>query len=259
MLGPVISLQSKGSLLQEEVDGYRSLIRRRVEHEPVQYITGTQEFWSLDFHVNPSVLVPRPESEKIIEIALDKATHINGFREGKGRVLDLGTGSGALAVCIAHEMPSALIWATDISPAALEIARLNAERNGVSDRIKFCLGDLWEPAMEERSTFDLIVSNPPYISDDEYPSLPLEVRDHEPKLALCGHYNGMYYIEKIIAEAWKYLNPDGCLIMEMAPGQTEKALNLLERAGDYEGLDRVRDHTQSYRLVTAGRAGIAVD
>jgi release factor glutamine methyltransferase len=245
-------------LTKEEVDGYRSLIKRRVKHEPVQYITGEQEFWSLDFHVNPSVLVPRPESEMLIEIALDNATHINGFNEGKGRVLDLGTGSGALAVCIAHEMPSALIWATDISPAALEIARLNAERHGVSDKIKFFLGDLWEPVMGEGLSFDLILSNPPYVSDDEYPSLPLEVRDHEPRFALCGHSDGMYYIEKIIAEAWKYLNPGGCLVMEMAPGQTERALGLLVRQGAYECIDRVKDYTRSYRLVTARRTGLNI-
>jgi release factor glutamine methyltransferase len=240
-------------LTKEEVDGYRGLIRRRLAHEPLQYITGTQEFWSLDFCVGPSVLIPRPESEILVELALEESKNMPCLQERNIKILDLGTGSGALAVAIAHEMPEASVWATDVSPEALETARHNARVHGVSDRIKFYQGDMWEPISAGGDLFDMILSNPPYISDDEYPALSPEVREHEPKLALYGYAEGMFYIEKIIAMAWRHLNPGGYLLVEMDPRQTTKALRLIDRSGGYEKGSRVRDYSHRYRIVTARR------
>lgn len=240
-------------LTQDEVDGYRSLIRRLVDHEPVQYITGKQEFWSLDFAVGPSVLIPRPETEILVELALEKSRNMPCCKEGKIKILDLGTGSGALAVSIAKEMPEASLWATDISTEALKTARINAVAHDVSEKITFCQGNMWEPVIREGTSFDLIISNPPYVSDDEYPGLPAEVRDHEPRVALCGHSKGMFYIEKIIVEGWRHLNEGGYLMLEMDPRQTEAALQLVDRVGKYENGTRVKDYSRRHRVVTAQR------
>lgn len=240
-------------LTKVEVDGYRSLVKRRVEHEPLQYITGKQEFWSLDFKVNPSVLIPRPESEILVEMAIEKSSGEHGFTESGINILDLGTGSGALAVSLATEIRGAFIWATDISSDAIEIARFNAETHGVLERIKFCQGDMWKPIIDEGVFFDLIISNPPYVSDEEYDALPAEVKDHEPRIALCGYSDGMFYIDKIITDGWRYLNPGGHLLLEMDPRQTTKALRLFDQARVYEEASRRQDYSHRHRVVSARR------
>jgi len=231
-------------LNDSEISGYRSLIKRRINREPTQYITGIQEFWSMDFAVTPQVLIPRPESELLVEqvISLCGPTPF---------ILDLGTGSGALAVSLAREIEGASLWASDISRESLDVAILNSEKHGVEDRINFVQGDLWQPFLDQGNRFDLIVSNPPYIAAEEYDSLAPEVRDHEPRQALDGREGGLFFIERIISGGAEFLNPGGWLLMEMDPRQTEKSLELLDKNGHYCDKKRIKDYTQRYRVVIA--------
>ena len=166
-------------------------------------------------------------------------------------MLDLGTGSGVLAISLARELQGVNFWASDISEEALNLARLNAKKHGVEDRIEFRLGDLWEPFKNQPLTFDVIVSNPPYVASEIFDSLPPEVRDHEPRMALDGRDGGMYYIEKIISQGQNYLNSGGWLLLEMGPEQTPEAIALFEKAQRYEEKRRIKDYAQDYRVVMA--------
>ncbi len=196
-------------LASEEVDRYRELVKRRATREPVHYIVGRREFWSLDFAVDRRVLVPRPETELLVELGVKELSGRTG-----ARIADIGTGSGALAVSLAHELPDAVVVASDFSAAALEIAPGNAERNGVGDRIEFVHGDLFEPygGMEP---FDLVVSNPPYVTTDEYEELEPEVRDWEPPTALVAEDDGMLTTLRLIEAAPPCLMADGVLMVEV--------------------------------------------
>ncbi|MCD4715444.1 MAG: peptide chain release factor N(5)-glutamine methyltransferase [Desulfobacterales bacterium] len=241
-------------LTEKEVSGYRALIRRRLQYEPLQYITGIQEFWSIDFLVDPRVLIPRPETELLVTHALRLLKPAAESKNQEPKILDLGTGCGTLAVSLAKEVPNAQIWATDNSHGALELARLNAQKHGVSDRIQFKEGDLWEPLMNLGITFDIILSNPPYVASEEYNDLPPEVRDYEPRSALVGGDGGTYYIERIITEAPRYMKPKAWIMLEMAPDQTEKTLGLVEQTEGYGEKTRIRDYSRLYRIVMAQRA-----
>ena len=238
-------------LNDEEISGYRSLIRRRLNREPIQYLAGRQEFWSLEFIVGPEVLIPRPESELLVEqaIALCREERLTETRSPG--ILDLGTGCGALAISIARELENARIWACDISGDALNIANLNARKHAVESRIEFLQGDLWQPVMDQGLTFDIILSNPPYIDADAFDHLAPEVRDHEPRLALDGREGGMFYIEEIIKKGTDYLNPGGWILLEMDPEQTQKALGLIEENNLYGEKKRVKDYSHQYRVVMA--------
>ncbi|MBW1902757.1 MAG: peptide chain release factor N(5)-glutamine methyltransferase [Deltaproteobacteria bacterium] len=238
-------------LNESEISGYRELIKRRLRREPLQYITGIQEFWSMDFIVDPQVLIPRPESELLIEQAIERFKTAAVHGDHSPRILDLGTGCGALATVLAKEIPKSKIWATDVSQAAINIARINAEKHGVSEKIEFIQGDLWQPLRDKDITFDLIVSNPPYVSAEEYEDLPPEVRSHEPRLALDGREGGFYFIKEIIEGSPNFLNPDGWLLLEMAPSQTDRALELLERIDAFDKKMRIKDYSHRYRVVCA--------
>ncbi len=198
-------------LLPPEVDGFRRLIRRRAAREPLAYILGRREFRSTDFFVDRRVLIPRPESELLVEIAVAAAP---ASSNGTGISLaDVGTGSGVLAVCLALELSAARILATDLSASALEVATENAGRHGVDGRIDFALGDCLEP-LHEHGPFAAVVSNPPYVSDDEWKGLAPEVARWEPPLALAAGLEGMDMIERLIDGAPAVLEPDGLLVME---------------------------------------------
>lgn len=238
-------------LTEREISDYRTLIRRRLRREPLQYITGVQEFWSLDFVVDSRVLIPRPESELLVELALDRVKATALLENHAPRLLDLGTGCGALAISLAKEIQHAQIWATDISAGALELAGLNAKKHGVAERIEFRQGDLWKPLVNQGITFDIILSNPPYIAPEAFDDLPPEVRDYEPRLALDGQEGGTYYIEKIIMGGLDYINPGGWIILEMAPDQTEKAVRLMEQIKGYNEKSRIKDYSHRYRVVCA--------
>lgn len=226
-----------------ELSRFREVVRRRGSHEPTQYITGRQEFWSLEFEVNPSVLIPRPETELLVEKALELVG------ADPVRVLEIGTGSGAVSIALAIERPSLVLVATDRSPAALETARRNAGRHGVSDRIFFVAADLFQGISPSGSAFHLIVSNPPYVSDEEFAALPEEIARHEPALALLGKGpRGLDFIRRILRDAGRFLAEDGMLLVEIGRGQQEFLEEELRRfpglrlegfLRDYSGIPRV--------------------
>ena len=213
----------------ETAEKYFALVARRAVGEPTQYLTGKQEFWGLEFEVTPAVLIPRPETEHVVEVALErlgprgiKIRLDTGEPSAPLRVADVGTGSGCLAVALAHELPHATLFATDISAAALEIARRNAARHGAADRIQFVECDLLEallvsPLIPRPSPllFDVIVSNPPYVARNEAATLPREVREHEPETALFGGPTGLEIYARLIEQAGALLRPGGILVVEL--------------------------------------------
>jgi release factor glutamine methyltransferase len=212
----------------ETSEEYFELLRRRAHGEPTQHLTGKQEFWGHEFEVTPDVLIPRPETEHLIEVALDRLA-VREVRAGRPSrlngenvtLVDIGTGSGCMAITLAKELPGATIYATDISTAALEVARRNASRLGVSDRIQFIESNLFEAFQEPRVTnhdlrlFDLTVSNPPYVSLRDAESLPIEVREHEPHIALFGGKEGYELYGALISQAGRHLKPGGLLVLEL--------------------------------------------
>jgi len=235
-------------LTENEVSGYRHFIKRRIKREPLQYITGTQEFWSLAFKVNPHVLIPRPETEILVDQALTLA---GSFHNAPLHILDLGTGSGIISVSMAKEVPESLILATDVSGKALEVARENAQEHGVLDRITFLRGDLFEPLMSEKPVFHLIASNPPYVCTHEIQGLFPEIALHEPRLALDGGKDGMHLLKKIICQAPQFLHPGGWLLLEMSPYQVENALLTLAGTGVYQNETKIEDYSHRQRVVMA--------
>ena len=234
-------------LHEREVSGYRSLIKRRVNREPLQHITGTQEFWSLEFTVAPQVLVPRPETEVLVEKIIE--LYRKKCLLDHPKILDLGTGSGVIAVVIAREIPEAEIWATDISRDALDLAVLNSHKHGVKETIHFLCGDMFEAIDNQGLKFDVIASNPPYIPSRLLGSLAPEVRDYEPRLALDGGEDGMSLVAKIITEAADHLNQGGWLVVEMDPDQTPTAMNLIQQSGNYSAPERIKDYSHRHRVV----------
>jgi len=217
---------------------YFSLIARRASGVPTQHLNGHQEFWGLDFEVTPDVLIPRPETEHVIEVVLERlaiaAGNAASQRDAAYRIADVGTGSGCIAVALAHEFPGARITATDISAAALEVARRNAARHGVESRIDFVECNLLDSLLHEsRLTnhdsrlLDAIASNPPYIGRNEAATLAREVREHEPDTALFGGETGTEMYAPLIAQAAALLKPDGILVLELGHNSAEHVSRLL--------------------------------
>jgi release factor glutamine methyltransferase len=209
---------------EAELAAYRDLIKRRLAGEPVAYLVGEHEFWGMPLYVDPSVLVPRPDTETVIEVA--RGLRVD--RSAPCRVLDLCTGSGAIAIALAKELPAASVVATDVSEAAAAIARKNAARNGMGERIDVRTGDLWAPVGDD--TFDLIASNPPYIASAVIPTLDAEVR-REPVLALDGGADGMAFYDRICGEARRHLVSGGALVVEHGFDQADAVRERFERAG----------------------------
>ena len=220
--------------------GYSQQIERRLAGEPIQYITGECEFYGLSFSVNRDVLIPRPETEHVVEKVLELASLLVG-----PRLVDVGTGSGAIAIALAHESPGAKVTATDVSDAALRVARRNAERTEVAERIRFLEGDLLKPVAAEQ--FEFVVSNPPYVATDDRASLALEVRDHEPDVALFAGSNGLDIYRRLVPAAYRVLVAGGFAVFEIGYGQAEAVAELFSAAGfvdiefakDLQGVDRV--------------------
>jgi len=216
-------------LSDNESKKFLELLERRIDGECVAYILGKKEFRGLEFFVNPSVLVPRPDTEILVEAVLEKAEVWN--KAGAGgetiRVLDLCAGSGAIAVSLKNEMPGLELWATDISAEALETARANAARHQMGESIRFCLGNLFD-ALPPELTFHVIASNPPYIPSAEISRLSPEVQ-REPRLALDGGGDGLGIIREIIVRSHDYLEPEGTLLLEAAPEQMKSVSQALEK------------------------------
>jgi release factor glutamine methyltransferase len=237
-----------------DAESFFALIARRANGEPTQHFTGKQEFWGLEFEVTPDVLIPRPETEHVIEVALDRLA-VRELRAGRKQTLtgdglqiaDIGTGSGCIAIALAKELPQASVFATDISSAALTVARRNAERHRVSDRVHFlecslldkvsCVGARYVVPLRPEGAhselhgsrfLDLIVSNPPYIGRREAATLMREVRDHEPEIALYGGEEGYELYADLITQAATHLKPGGILVLELGHNSLPAVRPLLE-------------------------------
>ncbi|MDD5712595.1 MAG: peptide chain release factor N(5)-glutamine methyltransferase [Smithellaceae bacterium] len=234
------------SISPEEFRAFELLIGRRSAGEPVAYIVERKEFWSLEFEVNPAVLIPRPETEILVEEVL--AT-IAG-RNNPLRILDIGTGSGAIACALACELSAAVV-AVDNSAAALEVAKRNAVRNGLGGRIHFLKSDLFAGL---DGLFDVICSNPPYISAAEYPGLPRGVKDYEPRDALLAGPKGTEVHELIIGKAIDYLAEGGWIFLEIGAFQEEELRKIFVATGRYEGIEFRSDYGGLTRVVKAKRS-----
>jgi len=222
------------ALSDDEARRYFALLARRAAGEPTQHLTGKQEFWGLEFEVTPDVLIPRPETEHVIEVVLDRlaARELRAGRsqktDGAGlQIADIGTGSGCIAIALAKELPAANFVATDISSAALAVAQRNAQRHGVADRIRFLESNLLDAFLSPPS-FDLIASNPPYVGRREADSLPREVREHEPASALYGGEEGYELYADLIAQSARLLKPGGLLVLELGHNSLPAVQPLLD-------------------------------
>jgi len=265
---------------ESELARYKALLKRRLVGEPVQYVTGTAAFMFSEFEVNPAVLIPRPETEALTEVALRM---VGGTMKGAGprdaagsvtrpsglesapkaggsvtesgvSVADIGTGSGVIAVTIAQKCLLATVYATDSSAAALEVARRNAERTGVGERIMLLEGPLFEPLREAGLSghLSMIVSNPPYVPSGEIDDLQPEVRDFEPRAALDGGPDGLDYLRKIAQDGPTFLRPGGALVLEVGDGQAEAVRAMLEAS--LTDVEVLRDYAGRDRIVTGRRA-----
>jgi release factor glutamine methyltransferase len=226
---------------------YQSLLAERARGRPVAYITGHREFMGLNFQVDERVLIPRPETEILVEATLSVLPPMQA-----PVIADIGTGSGAIAVSLAVLRPDATVVATDVSAEALDVARVNADRHGVSDRIRFFQGDLLDPIVAAGERPHAVVCNPPYVAPEASSTLPREIRDFEPHIAVVAPGSGESVHERLIAAAPLALRPGGWLLMEAAAGQAPRVVELLERAGIYE-LPQVRRDGLGWDRVVAVR------
>ena len=228
-------------LTSEALEKYQALINRRTTGEPLQYITGRQEFFGLEFMVTPDVLIPRPETELLVEETLRLAQGIN-----QPLIIDVGTGSGCIAIALAREIEAAKVIATDISGGALRVAQSNAQKHELQNQLEFIESDLFS-GIEAGTKADLIVSNPPYIAAKEMPGLQREVRDWEPKTALTDFGDGLEFYRRLLHEAPAYLKPGGYFICEMGYDQSGKIQALVDRKvwsqpnilSDLQGIARI--------------------
>jgi release factor glutamine methyltransferase len=266
------------SLDPAAAEKFRALIARRAAGEPVQYLTGKQEFWGLEFEVTPAVLIPRPETEHVVEVALARLgehgikIHMDtGAPRETLRVADVGTGSGCLAVALAWELPHAEVVATDISEPALEVARRNAARHGVAERVHFLQRDLltglaqtdpsgavarhaMAASTQNRPLFDLIVSNPPYIARNEAEQLQREVRDHEPHAALFGGPTGTEMYQRLIDQARDQLRDRGILVLELGHDSAERVRGMFDAQPAWTKVAITMDLAGIPRVLAAERA-----
>ncbi|HWH78059.1 MAG TPA: peptide chain release factor N(5)-glutamine methyltransferase [Candidatus Binatus sp.] len=237
------------SLTEAQLAKYEWLLRRRIGREPIAYIIGSQEFWSLEFKVSSAVLIPRPETERLIEVALARVGK-NGLALPIN-VADLGTGSGAIAITLATELPAARLVATDISATALAIAERNAASHGVEQRIDFLCGDLFASVADCAEKFDLIVGNPPYVESEVIATLAPEIRDWEPRGALDGGADGLDFYRRIAAEAYQLLAPNGLIVLEIGAGMGHQVSSLFADLGQYRDIAVYQDYAGRDRVVSA--------
>jgi len=231
----------------QELDSFRELVRRRAAGEPLQHLLGETEFFSKPFKVQPNVLIPRPETELLVEECIKCLTDSNSSIVAP-KAVELGVGSGIISVSIAAEIPRLEVHGTDISEDAIKLSEVNARLNGVSGRVSFYLGDLYEPLPDRLiGNIDLLISNPPYIKSNEIEGLATEVAVHDPHLALDGGKDGLEFYHKIAMGAKKWLNDHGKLILEIGSEQGKDVCKILEASGfrnasvkkDYNGMDRI--------------------
>ena len=232
------------SLTANESEEYRSCIRRRAEHEPVAYITGHTEFYALDFFVNRDVLIPRDDTETLIDTVLERISDGEEYKS----ILDMCCGSGCIGITLAYRIPEASVVLCDVSQGAVDITKRNAKKLDVPDRTDVICSNLFE-ALSDR-TFDLIVSNPPYVTEEEYKSLADDITRYEPKIAITAKDNGLFFYKKIASEAKKHLNSPGRIICEIGWEQYEDVKKIFEDNG-FKDINIVKDLAGNDRVVTA--------
>ena len=246
----------------EQLSQLRELVKRAGTHEPIAYLTGKKEFYSLEFEITKDCLIPRPETELLVERAIEfLRTRSDSPREmmaspisrGEQLVCDLCTGCACVAVAIARNFADCRLVATDISDAALAVAEQNVTKHGLTNRLKLLKGDLFEPIIPGLGTakFDLIVCNPPYVSDSEFSKLANNVKDFEPKLALAAGPDGLDIIKRIIAQAGPFLKPAAALMLEIGNNQGAAVRNLLENSGNFTAITIEKDYSNLDRLAVA--------
>jgi release factor glutamine methyltransferase len=229
-------------LSDDEIKIYREFLRRRSKSEPLQYILGRVEFYGLEFKVNPSVLIPRQETEILIETVLNSVN-----KSDKLKILDIGTGSGNISVSLASHLPCSEITTIDNSESALATAKLNAEHHHVAERIKFILYDIHsDESLDDQ--FDIVVSNPPYISEEEFPNLKDELKIYEPKYALTDSSDGLSYFKVISGKAEKILCAGGKIFFETGQGQSENVIEILSQS-NFSEISVVKDYLNINRVV----------
>jgi len=237
-------LQFDRPLNQSEREQYKDFLRRRAAHEPLQYILGETEFMSLPFRITPDVLIPRPETEVLVELVLEDAK-----TEPVQTILDIGTGSGCIAVSLAANLSDVQITAADVSRKALEVASQNARLNGVQDRVQFTEGDI-QSGLDLESRFDVVVSNPPYIALNEWDKLDPEIREHEPRMALCDESDGLKFYKMMADQSESFLERGGKIYLEVGDTQSEEVLKILNEAG-FSNAQSYPDLNQIHRVVRA--------
>jgi release factor glutamine methyltransferase len=230
---------------------FADLITRRKQREPLAYITGSREFWSLEFHVDKHVLIPRPETEIVVHTALRLLHNTALATPG---ILDMGTGSGCIGVALATELPQAAVWALDIEDEALALARQNARHHAVDERLTFCQGDLFAPISHLTERFHLIVTNPPYIDRETVDTLQPEVRLWEPQRALDGGQDGLDFYRRLLYDSPNYIRPGGWLVMEIGHDQRDAILQLAQAQCHLSIQNCVQDYAGHDRVVVFQRA-----
>ena len=241
-------------LKKTELAVFKDYIRRRIRREPVAYIVGRKGFWSLELGVTPAVLIPRPETECLVEAAL--AVLAGRAIVPAARILDLGTGAGAIVLALASEAGAHCFFASDVSPEAVAVARRNAAAAGLSERVHFFVGD-WFSAVRPDPVFDLIVSNPPYVARGDMAGLQPEIVRYEPKLALDGDEDGLRSYRAIVGAAHLHLKPGGTLMLEIGHDQREAVQSMAAQTGVYDGWGCQRDYGGHDRVMTMKKKDIA--
>ena len=232
-------------VFQGALSKFRELIKKRVDHTPVSYLTNHKEFMSLNFYVDSRVLIPRPETETLVETVLQ-------HQKDSCRFVEIGTGCGAIAISFSHHRPDWELIATDLSAEALEVAQQNALTHNCADRLTFLQGDLFEPLRElPNPRFDWIASNPPYMGTGEASILPLDVREHEPEVALFAGPDGLDIIRRIVTGAPQFLNADGRLILEIGCNQSHAVQDLIKSQPAYKRCEVIKDYADIERILLA--------
>ena len=234
-----------------ELSKFKVLIKRRVEREPVAYIVGVKEFWSMDFSVTKDVLIPRPETECLVEAALTLLPQDNAFDSNPSpkNILELGTGSGAVILAIASMQPKHIYFASDRSVKAIRLARQNSKRHGLDTAVSFFCADWFTPLNWQKKRFDMIISNPPYIPTQVIGRLMPEIYKYEPIWALDGDRNGLFCLRHIINTAHGYLNPEGSLLLEIGHDQKNDVRSIIDQCGNYEHVVFAKDYSGYDRVV----------
>jgi release factor glutamine methyltransferase len=236
-------------VLQEQLDRLRDLVKRAGLHEPVVYLVGKTEFYSIEFEVTPDCLIPRPETELLVQRSIEFLRK----RTGPQLVCDLCTGCGIIAVAVAKNVPDARVLATDISETTLAVAAKNVEKHKLQERIELRKGDLFEPLVPQLDQFDLITCNPPYVSAAEYEALEKNVKDYEPRIALYAGEDGLDLYRRIVEKVDQFLKPDGVLLLEIGYQQGPAVRGLLEQTGVFAQIRIDKDLQSHERVVVATR------